>query len=135
MDEIKQFLTETKIRFTAKRNENGCWVADHYDYRGYEDVRNLRHETYETLWGPIPEDAVLNLDCGYSRCYNPEHMTPDTDRCGAKNGRAKIEARHVWCIRDMVAAGEMTQKQAVELSGLAKSTMSAILSRKTWRHV
>jgi len=135
MEDLKGFLQEAWIQFSAKKNDQGCWISDPYVQRGYLEVRELRHSTYETIWAPIPDGAALNLDCENSRCYNPAHMTVEEDAPGDRNGRAKLSARHVWWMRDSVACGEYTQAQLCEMSGVSKSTMSAMINRKTWKHV
>lgn len=71
---------------------NGCLVwtgAPRADY-GLVMLRGKRfgvhRVTYEYIVGPIPRGLVLDHLCRNTRCVNPEHLEPVTDRVNILRG-------------------------------------------------
>jgi uncharacterized protein YjcR len=61
-------------------------------------------------------------------------MTTQSAVQGERNGRCRLEQDDIPIIRALHADG-MTQREIAEKFQVAKSTISAIITRRKWRHV
>lgn len=70
---------------------NGCWVwqrtlnnngyaVGSFTKEGGAHVLLVHRYLYEQKIGPVPEGMVLDHQCGNTRCVNPEHLQPMTQR-------------------------------------------------------
>lgn len=105
--------------------------------------------SYEISNGPIPEGMVVRhcSECTTRGCVNPDHLSigthadnmRDRDEAGRtpkgeSSGASKLKKVEVIDIRKRAAAGE-TQASIAEDYEVITSTISAIVRRKTWRHI
>lgn len=102
---------------------------------------------YILTYGPIPDDQVVCHSCDNPPCCNPAHLflgtktdnNLDRDSKGrqAKGERSRSATQtpaSVRAIRDRHAAGESQTDLAYEY-GISQPSISAIVLRKTWKHV
>ncbi len=62
-------------------------------------------------------------------------MHPERLPRGEDNGYSRVTSSQVIAIRAAYASGGVTQRELGERYGITQSNVSAILMRKTWRHV
>lgn len=76
-------------RFSSRYviDENGCWVwtagatKAGYSQITYQRTKFYGHRlSYEHFVGPIPDGLVIDHLCRNTRCVNPTHLEPVTDR-------------------------------------------------------
>lgn len=79
---------------------SGCWIwTASGTPDGYGSVRHngttarAHRVVYELLVGPIPEGLTLDHLCNTTRCVNPTHQVPATQRENILRGNA-MGARH-----------------------------------------
>lgn len=90
---------------------------------------------------------LIRHKCDNPRCVNPEHLEPGTyadnardmvvrnrSAKGERSGKAKLTDAAVRQIRHRAAAGERHLTLA-EAFGMARSTITRIVSGNRWRHV
>ena len=144
-------------RFWAKVDMDGkCWLWKGALWgKGYGAVRRQGKVMGAHRWswtitnGAIPDGMIVLHKCDTPNCVNPKHLRIGTykdnlqdmiDRGrdnwarGERQRSAKLTAIAVIRLRKLVANG-MSQKDAARLYGIAKSTVSVIISGKTWAHV
>jgi hypothetical protein len=134
-------------------DERGCWNwIGHKDLKGYgrttdESGEVLAHRlSFMEFVGPIPEGLHILHSCDNPACINPGHLRAGTnddnmadrierDRCwkpkGEANPKAKLTTRDVLAIRN-------SAKSRAELAaeyGVAPTSISHIILRRTWAHV
>lgn len=139
----------------AKAKGEDCWEWTGYaGDRGYgvfafgynPQIRVRAHRlSYWLSRGEIPPGVEVCHNCDNPRCINPEHLRLDTHESnireslckGRKNqfGVQKLNANKVQAIRQAYAAGGTTQKALAHTFGIARNTVSQIVSRKTWAHL
>lgn len=141
----------------------GCWhwqgaVND----RGYGVIGRAGRGTglvkahrlaYEIATGlPLRRDQLVCHHCDNPRCVNPDHLFVGTHRdntqdcwrkgrasppprlLGSKNPRAKLRESVIPEVFRLRALG-LTTYQIADVFGISRTAISAILKRKTWRHV
>jgi hypothetical protein len=107
---------------------DGCWLwTGQTDRRGYGRFRtaasNLAHRFgYEALVGPIPDGLVIDHLCRVTRCVNPHHLEPVTQRENVVRG---------WAIRS--CPGEHEAVWGVRTSGGRTSRYCVICRRENDR--
>ena len=150
-------------RFNAKWEpvtESGCWVwtaaTSHNGYgvfgtgeRENKQMRRAHRLAYAAEFGPIPDGMQVLHKCDCRACVNPDHLflgTPADNMIdkinkgrgsgpqGEAHPKAKLTEDDVREIRRRAAAGEMYKDLAAEF-GIARSGVSEMVNRKTWRHV
>lgn len=130
----------------AARSENGYGVMRPDGERTGPTVKAHR-VAWEIAHGPIPDGACVLHACDNPGCVNVLHLFLGTQadnvadmhekgrgNVGAVNGATRLTEDDVRDIRARVAAGE-PQSALCEEYGLTKGPMSAIVNRRTWRHV
>lgn len=77
----------------AVNPDTGCWLwTASVRRRGYGrfgskgDQRAAHRVAYEALVGPIPEGLQIDHLCRVTRCVNPEHLEPVTQRENVRRG-------------------------------------------------
>jgi hypothetical protein len=100
----------SKIRIDP---DSGCWVwtastrgpSDLHQYgqirvggRGGQ-VRSAHRVMFELVMGAVPDDLVIDHLCRNTRCVNPAHLEPVTNRENVLrgDGHSAVNARRVVC--------------------------------------
>lgn len=94
--------------------------------------------------GPIPAGQDVCHRCDVPHCVNPDHLfigshaenLRDAIHKGRKRtwGKQKLNAEQVQEIRALCAGG-LSQRDAGARFGVAKNTVSQIITGKTWSHL
>jgi hypothetical protein len=104
-------------RFWAKVNKTDtCWLWTASTIRGYGQIgaggqfgKTLyaHRVAYEMLVGPIPEGLYLDHLCRVTRCVNPKHLEPVTNRENILRGESSMakKARQTECLRGHPLSG------------------------------
>lgn len=105
---------------------------------------------YETWVGPIPEGLVIRHKCDNTWCINPDHLETGThadnsrdmvarnrqrDQKGSNHNMSRVTEEEVISIRKRYSEGGVFQTELAEEYGLTQTAISAIIRRKTWRHI
>lgn len=154
----KRHTLAEKLESRITREPNGgCWNVSGADRgpNGYRhinagDPSNPKKQLYahriawELAYGPIPAGLKVLHKCDNPICANPEHLfigtqgdnVRDCIQKGRRNafGRQKLHESDVLDIRARAARGE-PQYVIARGYGIAKNTVSAIVSGATWRHL
>jgi hypothetical protein len=138
--------------------ESGCleW-AGAKDRRGYGNVRwggklwGAHRLAYHLVVAPVERGVEVCHRCDNPPCCNVEHLflgshadnmadaaakgisarVGNGGRTGALNGRARFSEDDVRAIR----ASSETQTALADRYGVRQTTISAIITRRTWKHV
>lgn len=127
-----------------------CWLwtaaADGCGYGLYRHGRAHRY-SWELAVGPIPADLCVLHRCDTPACVRPEHLFLGTrddnmrDRQakrrhahGERHPRAVLTEDQVRQARALRAAGTQIKVIAARF-GITAAAMSAVCTRRSWRHV
>ena len=144
-------------RFWAKvdvRGPNECWLWEaNKNKQGYgrfwdgHRKRRSHRVAYNLCFGPIPDGMLVCHRCDNPSCVNPAHLFLGTHADnmadaaekgrlfhGEQHYRAKLTAEDVQCIKQLFGEG-MDQKEIGRQHGVHRSTIGAILSGRTWKHI
>lgn len=149
-----------ETRFWSKVNistEGSCWNwTACVNALGYGIISRSRKAniasriSWELKHGPIPDGLCILHKCDNPRCVNPNHLflgtrpenTADMIKKGrAKHnrgelsGRAKLTRDQVVEIRHLYASVNFSQSELGKQFGVSKSTIAAILRRRSWSHI
>ena len=153
------FTNEYKMRFHAKhtldgKGDDSCWlwvasVDKQWGYGWFKHAGKMR-KAHRVSWeihnGEIPPDKIVCHHCDVPACVNPSHLYIGThqqnsddkfkrgrvdDRRGEKNGKARFTEADILAIR----ADTRTQAVIAAEWGVAQGQISAIKTRKTWKHI
>jgi hypothetical protein len=149
-----EFTEEQKKRFWDKVDKtDSCWSwTGGISNSGYGAICiNYKiYKTHRISWllagNTIPDGHVIRHKCRNRHCLNPEHLETGTyadnngidrvrdgtDNRGEKNISAKLTATQVLEIRER--ATETYQRLAEEY-GVDRTTISYIITRRTWKHI
>jgi len=154
---------ETAARFWAKVDKNGptvshvdglgpCWLWTASRCRGYGQMRvdGRTRRAHRVGWaihnGPVLAGMFVCHRCDTRACVNPAHLFLGTQAdnirdCVAK-GRfvrnpapPKLTDVNVLEIRTLYAMGGISYMGLSKRFGVAKGTISDIISRQTWAYV
>lgn len=150
---------EEFARFVSPEPNTGChlWTGS-YDKHGYgrkmlgvgAKARRpvLAHRiSYEIHVGPIAPGLVVLHRCDVPACVNPAHLSVGTSAensadmkrkgrspRGERQASARLTEDNVREIRSRVANGT-PQREVAAAFGVARSTLSQIVSKQRWGHV
>lgn len=136
-------------RILSRRNIIGdCWEYNGtLDSGGYGMVSVLAKKmkvhrvAWEILRGPILEGMKVLHRCDNTRCFNVEHLFIGTqldnindmfakgreaNQRGVANGNVKLTEKQIGEILQLLAKGELRQKDIAQLYGVAQTTISYI---------
>ena len=128
---------------------------------GYRSI--LAHRaSYELFCGPIPPGLWVLHNCDNSLCVNPDHLYlgttvenvrdqkerkrwayglkngvhthPEGHACGERVKGAKLTAKQVIEMRKLRAEGWL-HRQLAEKFGVARQTVTGVVSGKEWAHI
>ncbi len=118
-------------------------------YRGYEEWLTHRFAYHSQTGEELdPKDCVLHT-CDNPPCCNPAHLFTGTREdnimdmvgknrqhrpIGVHNQNARLDADKVRLIRKEHAEG-LSYRQLAARHNVVKTTIAAVLTGKTWRHV
>lgn len=151
-------------RFWEKVNKrpNGCWLftsnhggggPDGYGQLSVPDGEE--YMAHRVSWvihnGPIPGGLLVLHKCDVPRCVNPGHLFLGTHQdnvddmiakgrgvhgtTGAINPLTKLTESQVLSIRKQYNTGRFSQQQIAELYSVNQTLISAIVTRKIWKHI
>ena len=134
-----------------------CWVWTGYvDRCGYGKVmvdrrKSLAHRVaYTAEYGPIPRGMCVCHHCDNPGCVRPGHLFAgshaenmrdmgrkgrNAQPRGERSAHAKMTADGVLLARSDYARGSATVNQLAARYGMTRQSMTAVIKRKTWRHV
>lgn len=138
---------------------SGCWLwigsIDRIGYGQFKFGRQYapNEKAHRTAWkiyrGDIPHGMHVLHSCDVRCCVNPDHLRLGTHQdnmrdkmtrgrhrsvTGIEHHSAKVSDAQVIEMRRKAAVG-VGQRALAREYGLAKTTVKAIISRQTWRHV
>lgn len=145
-------------KFLAKvcpDSTSGCWLwqglvcADGYGSALFARAKRRAHRVAWMLFrGEIAPGLVVCHKCDVRACVNPEHLFLGTPADnvqdmvakgrilrGEENVSAKLTAQQVSRIKTMLAEDRMYVSEIAREFGVSHSTIQAIKTGKTWRHV
>ena len=146
-------LEDQLERYIPEPN-SGCWLWDGPYYRagygifccrGYAEKRAHRF-FYEYYVGPIPDGLFVCHKCDVPSCVNPDHLFVGSnadnmadmvhkgrsaDLRGEKSSMAKLTSA---AVREILTSDDSGAVLAAKF-GVARSTVNAVMSGKTWKHV
>jgi hypothetical protein len=115
--------------------------------------------SWELHFGPIPDGLHVCHKCDVRHCVNPDHLFlgtagdnvrdcwskgrgssmhvthPELVARGEQNGLSKLITKDVIEIRRLYASGGVSQKTLGRQFGVDQGTVSAVVRRKTWKHI
>ena len=147
-------MEEARDRFFNKVNKTdtcwlwtGCKEKDGYARITFQKNRFPSHRFSWLLAGnTIPEGHHIRHKCKNKHCVNPEHLETGTreqnmadkirdgtDSRGEKSVNAKLTEEQVRVIR--ANPDKKTHRELAEEYGVAETTISKIIHRKSWKHL
>lgn len=143
-----------KARFEKKfRVTPGCWVWTSYrDKDGYggfsiEHVTFRAHRVaYMMYVGEIDDGMLICHKCDNPSCVNPDHLYQGTQQKNMRDMRSKNRGainNGVLCGGSKLSESQVLEIRSLKQSqsaiarkyGVAQSTISLIVNRKTWTHI
>ncbi len=142
----------TKLKWVTEDPKNGCWETE--VYRKVAVIQRKRYRLYQVYHllfnGPIPPGMQVCHSCDNPYCVNPEHLWVGThhdnhrDKMnkgrhnngrspGELNGSSKLTQSQVDEIRARYSPRKVTMEQLAREYGVAKSTISFIVKRVSWK--
>lgn len=134
--------------------ETNCWEwggwIDHNGYGRfpYKKKSLFAHRvSYEVFVGTIPDGLLIRHKCDNPPCMNPDHLETGTQAdnirdmiergrkpilSGENGPMAKLSREEANAIRDEYAHGVLTQKLLAEAFGLDQSTVSDIITGRSY---
>ena len=136
------------------RSEFGCWGwRGVHTGKGYATFKwgsrqfSAHRVSHELFNGPIAEGMLVMHSCDNRECTNPEHLSEGTEIDNAQDAKSKGRHAHgnthfahkltedmIPLIRDLSREG-VGQDVIAALCGVAKQTISHVVSGDTWGHI
>lgn len=148
-------VSEYFNNFVLSYDGDDCLSWPYAKLKGYGQIRHggkrrcVSRLICEIVNGPPPSpkhEAAHNCGKGHEGCCNPKHIRWDTPKGnsadkiihgttsrGERAPSVKLTAEQVLTIR--ILAGKLLQQEIGEMFGVHFSTISAIITRKLWRHI
>lgn len=135
--------------------EDGCWdwtggkLQKGYGmYKVDQKPWQAHRASYILFHGEIPDGLIVRHDCDRPICVQPKHLQlgthQDNSDDAVKRGRrpvgeaakqSSLTEADVRNIRRRYAEGGIMYKELAAVYGIAPGNISAIVKRKTWKHV
>ena len=150
----KPTLSERFWKFVARGPDCWMWTGTTHkdDGRGYFQIDGRPHIASRVAWelsyGPIPDGLHVCHTCDRPGCCRPDHLWlgtgPENHADKARKGRAprgerthaaKLTETQVLAIRTWFATGGISQGELAVRYRVSQPVISAIIRRKTWRHI
>lgn len=159
--EVK-ITTEIMERFWDKveKMQSGCWEWQFgCSPKGYARF-TINNKTYRAsrfilaVLNDIPMNGkwIACHKCDNPKCVNPDHLWAGTQTenmtdaiqkgrlkppciCGELNATSKLTEDQVAQIRKLHAPWKMSYAKLAKRFGVARSTIQAVLQKRSWRHV
>lgn len=152
MSSLKERLLARLIPVT----ESGCWIWEGFTVPagygfigGSGEILYTHRASYELFKGEIPPGMFVRHTCDVPCCCNPDHLVLGSHQDNmndmvnrnrqAKGANAihtpKLTEREVLEIRRKYSEGGFNQKELAECYGVNRYTISAIINRKSWKHI
>jgi len=152
------FSEKDKDRFWSKvdaQGKNDCWEWTGYKVNGYGRIKRSGkcYLTHRIAWilknGQIPNGKLICHKCDTPACVNTKHLFLGTHKDNARDRLRKGRNNHVFgedhfCslltkldvleIRNLCSSGELHRVVAKQF-GVARQTITSIISRKSWAHI
>jgi len=143
MKEPKRFWSKVNV---GEADECWEWLAGKSDtgygkLRAHHKMWSAHRMAWTLTYGSIPKGLCVLHHCDNRGCCNPYHLflgtRADNMADAAKKGRMaqKLTKEDVLDIRKWFAEGDWTQRDLADAFDVDKSTISAILRRKKWKHI
>lgn len=130
----------------GKTNDSGyaIFTINHKAVRAHRLAWEWHHKK------PIPAGQIVRHMCDNRSCVNPDHLVAGTfsdnnaDAIrrqrnaalrGEKSPSAKLTDDKVQWAREQYASKAMTKTDIARALGVAMTTISAVIERKSWKHV
>lgn len=136
--------------WTASRSTNGYGMFKMYPPEAPKPTStNASRAAYILHHGEEPKEHVLH-HCDNPLCCNPNHLYigTHTDNMrdkkrrgrapglkGDNNGNSKLKAEDVREIRRFYETGDYSKAELARMFGVTSTTVSHIITRRTWAHV
>jgi hypothetical protein len=134
-------------------NPEECWEWSGYVARdGYGKTTthlNASRFMYELLFGKVPDGIDICHSCDNRRCVNPHHLFAGTRKDNMNDcidkGRFPFEnlkKRHKLTVDEVLEIRTIylhdnapSRSQVAKEYGVARTTINAVVNRRTWNHV
>ena len=153
---LSQRLTPSQqLEAGCKKDSSGCWLWTKSTVTGYGCLRinsktmYAHRLSFELSKGPVADGMFICHRCNTRLCVNPAHLymatcaenTLDAHRDGLCNGyygvnnwTAKLDPEKIRAIR-LAPRKKGYQTRLAQQFGVAQTTISQVITRKTWRQV
>jgi predicted XRE-type DNA-binding protein len=137
-----------------RRGPDECWEWIGVKQFGYGifSINGINAKAHRYSWelahGPIPKGIFACHKCDNRSCVNPNHLFMGTPAdnlqdmaqkqrslLGERNHKARLTAAQVQEIRNLYAAGNLSQTKIAEQYGVNQTQVSRIILRRQWHHI
>lgn len=149
-----------ELKFT-KGGPDDCWPwqeksrdKDGYGIFSYRDKETGKSVTvratrwaWEQLYGPLDPELFICHTCDFPPCNNPDHwfagypaqnsrdmIIKNRQYQGERHHKAVLARQMVEEMRRLYAAGGVSHRELAVKYGVGKTTVTALLRGKTWKH-